>query len=324
MSDDAPPAEKSPLLKRSVSFGGICEGVAFLSLAGTWLGSLGRHHWTLDLLSHFRLQYLIVCAVVLLFALIRRRTFMLFVALISLLWNAQIVYAFQQTANKVVVRAEKPLRVITFNVMSENANHVAAIEHVLKADADIVCLPEVDETWRANLEPLRVKYPHRIEEMNDGNFGIACYTRLPLKSSEVRRLGPYALPTVLLNLDHLGRPLTFIGTHPIPPMSSTDARAWREQLTQIGEIAASIAGEVIVAGDVNATPWCDGMRLLCETSGLQFHCADPVWMPTWGLKLPMMIPIDHVLVKGGLSVNQRVIGPEMGSDHRSILVEIVR
>jgi endonuclease/exonuclease/phosphatase (EEP) superfamily protein YafD len=213
---------------------------------------------------------------------------------------------------------------MTFNVMTGNENRVATIEHVLKADADIVCLLEVDESWRLSLEPLHVKYPHRVEEMNDGNFGIACYTRLPLKSSEVRRFSAHSLPTVLLSLDHLGVPLTFIGTHSIPPVGGFNAQVWREQLTQLGEIAASIAGEVIVAGDFNATPWCEGMRLLCERSGLQFRCVDPVWPPTWGLKLPMMIPIDHVLVKGGLSVQKRVIGPEMGSDHRSVTVEIVR
>jgi endonuclease/exonuclease/phosphatase (EEP) superfamily protein YafD len=38
----------------------------------------------------------------------------------------------------------------------------------------------------------------------------------------------------------------------------------------------------------------------------------------------MMIPIDHVLVKGGLSLQKRVIGPEMGSDHRSVTAEITR
>ena len=195
---------------------------------------------------------------------------------------------------------------------------------MLKADADIVCLLEVDETWRASLEPLRVKYPHRVEEMNEGYFGIACYTRLPLKSSEVRRFTIWALPTVLLNLDHLGRPLTVIATHPMPPMGGLKAQQWRSQLSHISSIAASIDGEVILAGDLNATPWCEGMRLLCEKSGLRFHSVDPVWTPTWGLKLPMMIPIDHVLVNGGLSVQKRVIGPEMGSDHRSVTVEITR
>jgi endonuclease/exonuclease/phosphatase (EEP) superfamily protein YafD len=324
MTDNAPPADKPSLLKMSVSFGGFCEVIAFLSLTGTWLGSLGRHGWMFDLLSHFRLQYVVACAAVLIFALLRRRTWLVLVALLSLLWNAQIVHAFHQTAERVETKTGKPLRVMTFNVMTSNENHVAAIEHVLQADADIVCLLEVDETWRMSLEPLRVKYPHRVEEMNDGNFGIACYTRLPLKSSEVRRFGDWELPTVLLNLDHLGSPLTFIGTHPLPPMGAADARDWRSQLSQIGAIAASINGEVILAGDLNATPWCEGMRLLCETSGLRFSSVDPVWPPTWGLHLPMMIPIDHVLVKGGLMVRKRVIGPAMGSDHRSVTVEIIR
>jgi endonuclease/exonuclease/phosphatase (EEP) superfamily protein YafD len=324
MSDDAPPADKPSLLKMSVSFGGFCEVIAFLSLTCTWLGSLGRHGWMFDLLSHFRLQYIVACAAVLIFALVRRRTWLVLASLISLLWNTQIVHAFHQTADKAAAKAEKPLRVMTFNVMVDNDNHVAAIEHVLKEDADIVCLLEVDDTWRASLEPLRVKYPHRVEEMNDGHFGIACYTRLPLKSSEVRRFTVWALPTVLLNLDHLGRPLTVIATHPMPPMGSLSAREWRSQLSQIGAIAASIDGEVILAGDLNATPWCEGMRLLCETSGLRFSSVDPVWPPTWGLHLPMMIPIDHVLVKGGLTVRKRVIGPAMGSDHRSVMVEIAK
>lgn len=325
MSDATPQTDNSPPPpKKLVSLAGLCEAIAFLSLACTWLGSLGRYHWTLDLVSHFRLQYLLACALVLLFALIRRRTVLVLIALISLLWNAQIVYPFHQTALTAPASRERPLRVMTFNVMTDNDNHVAAIDHVIQADADIVCLLEVDDTWHASLEPLRVKYPHRVEEMNDGNFGIACYTRLPMKSLEVRRFTPWRLPTIVLNLDHFGRPLTFIGTHPLPPMGATDAQAWREQLAGIAALVAPLSGEVIAAGDFNATPWCEGMRLLRETSGLDFRSLDPVWPPTWGLNLPMMIPIDHILVKGGLTLQKRTIGPAMGSDHRSVVAEIVR
>ncbi len=324
MSDDTPRADKPSLLTPSVSFGGFCEIIGLLSLTGTWLGSLGRYHWFLDLLSHFRLQYLVICAVVLVYALLRRRAWLVLVALFSLLWNAQLVHSMQQTAELTSNSTAKPLRVMVFNLKETNQNHVAAIEHVLKADADIVCLLEPSEIWRLSLEPLRVRYPHRVEELRDGAFSIACYTRLPLKSSEVRRYTNWGLPVVLLNLDHLGTPLTFIGMHPLPPMGGEDARDWRDQLSQIGTLAASISGAVIVAGDFNATPWCEGMRLLRDKGGLQFRSVDPVWPPTWGLNLPMMIPIDHVLVKGGLTVQKRVIGPEMGSDHRSVMVEIVR
>lgn len=327
MSDeeDAPPATKPSLLKMSVSWGGLGEVFAFLALTATWLGSLGRLHWALDLLSHFRLQYFIVCALVLVFALVRRRVWLILAALVSLLWNAQLIYAVHQTAvPPATAPAQKPLRVMIFNVFGQNENHVAAVNHVLEADADIVCLLETCDDWRASLEPLRVKYPHRVEEFGQGNFSIACYTRLPLKSSEVRLFSPLGLPTILLNLDHLGTPLTFIGTHPVPPMGPLEADAWIEQLTEISALVAGIEGDVILGGDLNATPWCQGTRILKEKGGLGYRSTVPVWPPTWGRNLPMTIPIDHVLIKGPRAVISRTIGPAVGSDHRSVVVEIVR
>jgi len=326
MSDDAPPADKPAPVKKTVTLGGLCDVIVILSLSCTWLGSLGRYGWLFDLLSHFRLQYVLVCALVVLYALIRRRTWLVLLSLISLLWNAQIIHAFHQTAEVVDAPTEKALRVMTFNVLMDNKNQAAAISHVLQSDADIICLLEVDDSWRAALAPLRVKYPHRIEELSgvDFGFGIACYTRLPTKSLEARRFTLRRMPTLVLNLDHLGKPLTFIGMHPIPPMSSQRAQAWREQFSAIATVVAGLTGEVIVAGDFNATPWCEGMRQLREKGGLDFHSVDPVWPPTWGLNLPLMIPIDHVLVKRGLTVQKRTLGPDLGSDHRSVTVEINR
>ena len=327
MSDeeDTPSPAQLSMLKLSVSWGGLGEVFAFLALAGTWLGSLGRLHWTLDLLSHFRLQYFIVCAVVLIFAVMRRSVWLILAALVSLLWNGQLIYAVHRTAVPPAAAAgQKPLRVMIFNVFGQNENHVAAINHVLGADADIVCLLETCDEWRASLEPLRVKYPHRVEEFGQGNFSIACYTRLPLKSSEVRLFSSLGLPTILLSLDYLGAPLTFIGTHPVPPMGPLEAEAWLEQLGKIGDMVAGIDGDVIVGGDLNASPWCQGTRLLKEKGGLGYRSTVPVWPPTWGRNLPMTIPIDHVLIKGPLTIIRRTIGPALGSDHRSVVVEIVR
>lgn len=101
-----------------------------------------------------------------------------------------------------------------------------------------------------------------------------------------------------------------------------DARRWRSQLENTAKLAASIPHQVIVAGDLNATPWCEGMRLLKNGSGLDFRSQPAVWKPTWGLRGPMMMPIDHVLMKSGLMVTKRTISEQLGSDHRSVLVEM--
>ena len=324
MNEASPLEDQQPPSGRSGSWWRICDALAFLSLVFTWLGSLGQFHWLLDLVSHFRLQYLVAGVVVLLYAALRRRTWLVLMAVASLLWNGRVVASYHATARPVSAAAQKPLRVLTFNVRAGNTTQAAAIQHVLDADADIVCLLETSEAWRSSLAPLRSKYPYRVEELGDGYFSIACYTRLPVKSSEVRRYSLWVLPVVLFNLDHHGAPLTFIGIHPDAPMGALYAREWRGQLSELGSLVAEIQGDVIVAGDFNATPWCEGMRLLREKSGLDFHSVDPVWPPTWGLNLPMMIPIDHVLVKGGLTVQKRVIGPDLGSDHRPVMVELAR
>jgi hypothetical protein len=83
MTEEVPPAAKPSFLKRSVSFGGFCEFITDLALAFTWLGSLGRYHWALDLVSHFRLQYLVAGMVVVPFTFFRRRTWLVLAALIS-------------------------------------------------------------------------------------------------------------------------------------------------------------------------------------------------------------------------------------------------
>lgn len=316
--------ERTPFWKKPVPLGTAFDIIAFLSLPVTWLGSLGRFHWMLDLFSHFRLQYAVVCAAVLLYALFRRRVVLILAAAVSFLWNAQLIHAVHRTAEPQAAPAAKPLKVMTFNVMGNNDNHVAVIEHILNVDPDIVCLLETGDDWRLSLEPLRVKYPYRVEELGAGYFSIACYTRLPLTSSQIRRFPPWGLPSVILNMDHLGTPLTFIGAHPLPPMGEEDATVWRDILSQLGDLVAGIEGNVIVGGDLNATPWCHGMRLLREKSGLGFHSVDPVWPPTWGLHLPMMIPIDQILLKGSFIIQKRHIGPPMGSDHRSVMVELVR
>ena len=315
-------ASQRSFLSFSASFTGLLETACILALAGTWLGSLGSLHWLLDLFSHFRLQYLVLCLLVLVFALWRRKWPLMAFAIVSLLWNAWPVV--KVTATSMFDHGRPAFTLMTFNVLYKHAQPERVIEHVLKADADIVCLLETDSNWSQHLQPLRDKYPHHAEELDYGAFGFACFTRLPVKSMTTRYFAHGLFPSLVMELDYDSKPLTVIATHPPPPMSSHTAAIWQKQFIEIAKLASTIQHDLIVAGDLNATPWCHGMHLLQTGSGLQFRTAAPVWPPTWGLNLPMMIPIDHVLVKGRLSIMQRTIGPDVGSDHRPIWVRLHR
>lgn len=300
------------------SISGLIETACFLALAGTWLGSLGSLHWLLDLFSHFRLQYIILCTLVLVWALWRRKRSLGLVAVASLFANAWPVFQAHHTGES----GEGNLKLMTFNVFCGNPQPARVIEHVLNADADIVCLLETDSNWDKHLQPLRNKYPHHAEQLEYGAFGMACFTRLPVRKLTTRYFAHEGFPSLVMELERDGKPLTVIATHPPPPMTLQTATIWQRQFIEIAKFVSTIPHDLILAGDLNATPWCHGTRLLLKASGLQFRSADPVWQPTWGLETILMIPIDHVLVKGGLSITQRTIGHEVGSDHRSVIVQL--
>lgn len=287
----------------------------------TWLGSLGNVWWVFDLLAHFRLQYVLGCVVVAFLAWILRHPRTAMFAVVSCIWNLWLVVSLAGGGgtDESPASASQAMRLLTFNVLASNEQRKSVVDYVLQVDADIVCLIEVNQAWRGDLEPLYRKYPHHADGLGYGNFSVACFTRLPLKDFKI-----LDVPTLVVHLEHDGKPLTFIGAHPPRPFGEGNSRERMRHIHELATLLKPISGEVILACDLNSTPWCQGMRILQNESGLAFHSGPPVWMPTWGRDGPMMIPIDHVLLKGGLMVQKREVGPYLGSDHRPVLVEIVR
>lgn len=309
-----PPMPMNPTRARN-----MIPAILGLMLLVTWLGSLGRFWWLFDLLAHFRLQYVLGCVAIGFIAWLCRHSRTAAFAGASCVWNVWLIVSIPGSgfAPAETVSAQKPLRVLTFNVLITNSQRQAVVEHVLSTDADIVCLVEVDQSWRKDLEPLYRKYPQHADGLSFGNFSVACFTRLPMERFEI-----LDVPTLVVHLEHAGRPLTFIGAHPPRPFGEQNFVERKRHIRELAALLKPMAGAVILACDLNSTPWCEGMRLLMEESGMAFNSVPPVWVPTWGRDGPLMIPIDHVLVKGGLMVRKREVGPDLGSDHRPVLVEI--
>jgi endonuclease/exonuclease/phosphatase (EEP) superfamily protein YafD len=84
---------------------------------------------------------------------------------------------------------------------------------------------------------------------------------------------------------------------------------------------AKLQQPVLLAGDLNATPWSTGMRAL--TAGeLRFGSRQSPWKPTWSVRSPFAIPIDHALSTAPLLILERRVGPDLGSDHRPLELSV--
>ena len=80
---------------------------------------------------------------------------------------------------------------------------------------------------------------------------------------------------------------------------------------------------MIVAGDLNLTPWSPFFREFVDRSGLRDSRRGFGVQATWPSRLGMAgIPMDHVLVSQDGSVIDRRVGPSFGSDHRPVIVDL--
>lgn len=313
-----------------VRVAGLMEVGLLLGLTGSWLGLLGGWHWMLDLCSHFRWQYVVASLLAVAWAGWRKRRGLLAAAVVTLGLNLWLMARPEWPAPSGKTVPGFHVRVISFNVLTSNRQHAAVLQWLQAAEADIIFLMEVDRVWAKALQPLLRTHPHHLILPKSDNFGLALFSRLPLAG--LRKLDSDVLGTRLdsdpdLGMDSVearlkigGRELMIVGTHPVPPMGKEYAAARDRQLQGLSLHMAQAGLPVLVVGDLNATPWSHGFRQLA--AGAPLLPAPGAWKPTWRTGSLFAIPIDHALCTPPLLFKSRIIGPDLGSDHRPQVMDL--
>ena len=326
-SATAPSPVAPPLWRRSLPL----LDVAAVLLAGfTLMGNLGHRHWLLDLCAHFRwhggVAGVVLAAALLLFR--RRRTWWLLLPWLAVGFALTInglavapYYLPNADAGGPRPHAGEP-RLLMFNVRTENRARDMVVEHLRQRAADFVFVLEIDRRWVEALQALRDLYPHQTLEPADHNFGIGFLSRRP--PGQVRVVESPSLPAMIVaDVEAAGRPLRLLGVHPMPPIGRERHRLRAEQFEAM---LPWIDREVptIVAGDLNATPWSTPFVEFIARSGLRDSGLGRGLPSTWNARLLAPgIPIDHVLVPAAIAVTDRIVGPDLGSDHLPLEVGFV-
>lgn len=302
---------------------GLLQAAALVTAVFSIATLAGHLHRYLELFSHFRLQYLAVAAglACLLFALNSRRwaAIMLMVAAI----NAVPVYPWYVAEARASVPGEAPLGLLLSNVYAGNDDTAALIDLVSSEDADIVFLQEITPRHSRELSVLRGRYDYSLNIPREDNFGIAVLSRLPFESARVIQSPPHGFPTLVVVILVDETPVTFVTTHPMPPLGEAGFASRNEQLASIAELLNGIEGPRVLIGDLNTTMWGHHYNQLVEETGLVDARYGFGIQPSWPTSLPFaMIPIDHCLVSPEFAVLDARTGPGIGSDHRPLIVAL--
>ena len=299
-----------------------------LAAASSILALGARGHWLMDLLANFRVQYALYLVVAaLLFFLCRNSRWAVVTAVLAAL-NLWIISPYLVPSPRSAV-VEKELgesfRLMNFNVLSSNRRHDDVITYLREKDADFVFLLEASPEWEPALKKLSDLYPHQKHEIQAGNFGIALLSKTPFQKVEVAEYTP-----LIASIDALvlvgDKRVRLIGTHPYPPINAKVCRLRNAHMQRLAESIAKETGatKTIVAGDFNMTPWSPHFVDFLSASQLEDSAKGRGVMPTW-YALPLFsfgVPIDHICVSEGIHIEDRGVGPDLGSDHRAVWVDV--
>ena len=308
-----------------------------LFLVATVLPFIPEPYWWVRVFDFPRLQILTVGAVTLLLFLgytLRQRgmhskrydRWIALLLVLGIVYQAARILPYTPLAPVQSVQAEAPqpartFRLVVTNVLMDNRYGQRWLREIRSARPDLVLLLEPDAWWVEQAQPLRRDLPHAVERPIDNTYGIALYSRFPLRDVEVREVVEDSIPSIWGAFDlPSGDRIRFAFIHPRPPQVADDTDNRDAELVLVAREVEDWAGPVVVAGDFNDVAWSRTTKLFQELSGMldprvgrgmysSFHAGIP----------PLRWPLDHAFHSDALAlVEMRRLG-NVGSDHFPIL-----
>lgn len=289
-------------------------------VAACALALLGRWHWFADLFSHFVPHYIAAGGILLLALVLTRRYRWATLALAIALWNGWLLSPYLLPEQPAQSDGDS-IELLQFNVSRDNPAPLATIGYILSLEEppDLVVLFEITPAFATEIKRLKELYPTLAQMPRSDNFGMALLSRLPESEVEFRQAGQPGVPLMVLNARIGGKGIRLYSAHPPPPLGSVFSRARDQQLRELAmEISRHDGDHVVVAGDLNTTPWSHAFKPLVNTAGLRDAQRGQGYLPTWApppYSRWIGVPIDHTLISADIETQHRRVGPWLGSDH---------
>ena len=296
------------------------NGIAIGLGVATLLGFMGRLFWVFDLFSHFRVQFFQLSLIFIFVCLWRRMNKRAGVFLLIALLNYAFVLPFY--FGKPKPSAEKPIRAMLMNINAVNGNTEEVLGAVKQFNPDLLLLEEVTPEWAEKLEALKEDYPYHMAQPQTDCFGIMLLSKQTLSNARIEKIGPAGVPSIIADVRIPDGTITLIGTHPLPPASTSYSRERNQQLAALPEVIAQCEHPVLLIGDLNTTPWSPHFTRLLRNSGLKNSMKGFGFQPSWPAQIRLLrIPIDQMLHSKEITIHNRMIGPDVGSDHLPVIVD---
>ena len=273
--------------------------------------------WVLELPAHFHPHIAVAGAALVLFAFLLRQRIVMVLAAAAVVNSGLSIYAVPAGSSE----PDAGISILSQNVSYGNDSFDALLEIIEREQPDIVVLLEYTSEWEAAMDRLPDRYLSRITAPDNGAFGIAMFSTLPLESHEFMYLGQSEVPAIAARFESDDFDGTLIGVHLNPPIGSTWATDRNIQTRELKEYLLQLGEPFVTVGDFNNTPWSPTFRsFIAETD---WYVAKPLLTATWPARANRFgIPIDLAVASADVTLGSRETVILPGSDHFGIRIDV--
>ena len=276
------------------------------------------------------------------FLLLRaRKTALLAFALF--VWNVvQIWPGLGDLSAKAQAQSGAPLlKLVSYNLWYRNEDPAATLAYLAHSGADVIGLVEATPRLKIALAPLKVLYPHGIDCVSvDPSCEIMLLSKHPLRKPYAGKIDgryPYIAQgeidwggrAVTVAVAHLSWPLLTPTTAinatmlepPAPELPDLPRLAQARQAANLAAHVNKLPPDLVLMGDFNNASWSTIQIAFRKATGLDNR---GTYLPSWPTFAgPLFrLPLDHVFLRGGLSLTDIRLGPNVGSDHLPVEAEV--
>lgn len=293
--------------------------VSIASFFGEWV-------WWLDVLANFRAQYvvgLVTLALSLFLTRFRRTGLAVFAVAVVNLIPVLPLYVGSPGESE---PSAPSIRVMSFNLLSDNDQFGEVIDYIRTIDPDLVLLHEASRPWEIAVEAADLGYEMIRPRADNLIFG----TLVLIRGEDIKAVSfgfAAAQPrAVQLSYRPTGWPegIEVLSTHPLAPTEKERADLRDAQLQFAADWASGRQGPRFVVGDFNATPWSSPLRNLLSEADLRNSQIGFGLQPSFPAtsNILLRVPIDHLVHSEHFVIRDRRLGPDLGSDHFPLVVDI--
>ena len=244
------------------------------------------------------------------------------------------------------------LRVMTYNVMAMHTFTQPVLDNIRAEDPDVVFLQEVNTNLARTLQSeLGELYPYQILAPADNYSGMGVISKYPLAQAAEQLPRHYWVgPPQTLVMDWNGQPVTLVNFHMTvstrprsPELIDRQFRAREDQarlMLELAQRSQAAGAAAIVAGDANAAPLNDSIRMMSgqlhdawQEAGFGLGHTFPGfgakpsqnWLHWLRQRTNWLVRIDYIFYAGDWQTASARLAPHDGvSDHRGVVAELVR